>query len=130
MSGGRLLDLLAGSYAVARLDPSAQIPAWAAGEFVSITRTAEELSVVCLESCLPPDVQAERGLRCLRVAGPLAFDLVGILESIARPLADAGIPVFAVSTYDTDYLLVPEAELEGAVEALTAAGHSVRPAER
>jgi hypothetical protein len=120
------LDLLPELFAIVQLEPSAPIPAWATGEFVSATRTPNELSIVCPQGSVPAGVRAERGFRCLRVAGPLAFELVGILESIARPLASAGISIFAVSTYNTDYLLVPAAGCEGAVEALTDAGHSVR----
>lgn len=130
MAEGSNLVLLSERYAAARLAPSAPVPEWAAGEFVSITRTRDELSIVCSEQVVPAGVQAERGFRCLRVGGPLAFDLVGILESVARPLAEAGVPIFAVSTYDTDYILVPGSKLDVAVQALTAAGHSLQHVNR
>lgn len=123
------LTVLPETLAICRLDPGAAVPAWAlsAGGFVSITRTGDELSVVCPEASIPQDVIASRGWRCLRVAGPLDFSLVGVLAALASPLAAAGVSIFAISTYDTDYLLAREADLPGAVEALTAAGHAVEP---
>ena len=120
------LTLLEERLAVSRLEPDAPVPGWARGEFVSITRTPEELSVVCAEAALPADApQAELGWRALQVAGPLDFELTGILSSISQPLADAECSLFALSTYDTDYVLVREADLERAIEALEDAGHSV-----
>ena len=121
------LDLLPELFAVARLDREANVPAWArSSTFFSVTRTPDELSVLCHESVLPSSVKAERGLRCLGVRGPLAFSETGILESLARPLAEAGISIFALSTYDTDYLLLAAAHLERAIQALAEAGHTVR----
>jgi len=117
---------LEGAYAVCRLAADAPLPAWAAGgPFLSITRTADELSVVCRQAVVPEGVRCERGWRCLRVAGTLDFSLVGVLASLLGPLADAGVSVFAVSTFDTDYLLVKEEYLAAAVEVLRRAGHSV-----
>ncbi len=102
------------------------MPAWAqSSAFVSVTRTPGELSVVCHEGVLPSSVEAERGFRCLGVRGPLGFSGTGILESLARPLAEADISIFALSTYDTDYLLVAAESLERAVRALAEAGHIV-----
>ena len=113
-------------FAVCRLPPEAPIPRWeAAVSFLSITRTSEELSVVCPEESIPTGVMAEAGWRCVRVAGPLDFSLVGILAAMVNPLADAGIPVFAISTYDTDYLLVKERTFDRTVSILRAAGHQV-----
>ncbi len=123
-----LLELLPISAAVVRLAPSQALPNWAGGEFVSITRTAEELSVVCVEDRVPDDAAAERGWRCLRVAGPLDFEQVGVIASIAEPLREAGIPIFVVSTYDTDYLLIKASRLEKSIAALRDAGHEVQPA--
>src|SRR5829696_6521082 len=120
------LESLPGRYAVCRVDPVAAIPAWATGPFVSLTRTAEELSVVCSEDNVPPDVRAERGWRCLRVAGTLDFSLVGVLAGLVGPLATAGVSVFAVSTFDTDHLLVKDQDLRRAVDVLRNAGHAVR----
>ncbi len=110
--------------AICRLAADAPLPIWAAGgPLVSITRTADELSIVCLEEQAPDDVTVERGWRCLKVEGPLDFALTGILADLAGVLASAGISIFAISTFDTDYLLVKEETLDGAVEALTVAGH-------
>lgn len=121
------LELLPRTFAVARLAPASPVPRWAqSGDLVCLTRTPTELSIVCDDVSVPLDVQAQRGLRCLRVSGPLDFAETGILESIASPLAHAGITIFAISTYDTDYVLTPATQLEGAVAALIAAGHTVR----
>jgi hypothetical protein len=115
-----------GTYDVCRLAPDAPAPAWAAaGSFVSITRSARELSIVCPERDVPPGVRSERGWRRLEVAGPLDFSLVGVLAALVDPLAHAGIPVFAVSTFDTDHLLIKAVDLDRAVEALKAAGHTI-----
>ena len=92
---------------------------------MSLTRTAEELSVVCLEDGIPAATRVEAGWRCLRVHGPLDFELTGVLSSLAGCLADQSVSIFAVSTYDTDYMLVKEESLRTAVKALTAAGHTV-----
>jgi hypothetical protein len=122
---------LDGRYAVCRLDPGDPLPAWAAGgPFVSVTRTDEELSVVCQQEAVPAGVRCERDWRCLRVAGTLDFALVGVLASLTGPLAEAGVSVFAVSTFDTDYLLVKEEKWEAAVAALRAFGHVVQERRR
>jgi hypothetical protein len=89
-------------------------------------RSGDELSIVCLVERVPEGVMAVRGWRGLRVAGPLDFALVGILAALAVPLAAAGVSIFAVSTYDTDYLFVREQDSETAIRALEAAGHTVR----
>jgi len=115
------LDLM-----VCKLDRKAAIPDWATGRgFFSVTRTADELSIVCAERDLPAGVKCERGWKGLKVEGPLDFSLTGILVSLAKPLADAGISIFAISTHDTDYLLVKAEDLEPAKRALTAAGHAI-----
>ncbi len=119
------LVLLEGRFAVCRLAADAPLPAWPAGPFVSMTRTPDELSVVCRQEDVPDGVRCEPGWRLLRVAGSLDFALVGILASLTAPLADAGIPVFAVSTFDTDYLLVKEDRLRAALAILRHAGHDV-----
>jgi hypothetical protein len=119
------LKVLPGQLAVCRLGPDAPVPLWAAGPVTSITRTEEELSVVCAEEAVPPDVRAERGFHCLSVVGPLDFSGVGILASLALPLADAGVSVFVVSTFDTDLLLVRKTLLSTAVAVLRAAGHRI-----
>jgi hypothetical protein len=118
---------MAGRLAVCRLDPSSPIPAGMSNaRFFSVTRTDEELSVVCPEESAPPGCAAEKGWVALKVAGPLDFGLTGVLSSLAAPLADAGISVFAVSTYETDYLLVRADELDRAIDALVRCGHRCR----
>ena len=115
------------TFAVSRLSGDAPIPTWAAaGSFFSVTRTAEELSVVSRQDLVPDGVRCERGWRCLRVAGTIPFSAVGVLASLATPLAEAGVSAFAVSTFDTDCLLVKENDLAAAVEALQRQGHTVK----
>jgi hypothetical protein len=112
---------------VCKLGAVATIPAWAtAGHFFSITHTADELSIVCHQDAMPEGVIGERGWRCLRVAGTMPFSVVGVLASLTAPLAESGISVFAVSTFDTDYLLVKEKDLASAVDALQRRGHSIQ----
>ena len=114
--------------AVCRLDPDASPPGWAnRGRFSSITRTSEELSVVCPEAAVPDGVKAVKGWRALRVVGSMDFSAVGVLASLTTPLANANIGIFSISTFDTDYLLVRESDLGRAVEALRAFGHVVDP---
>ena len=123
------LRLLAGELAVARLDAGDPIPPWAfEGIVSSITRTGDELSVVCGADAVPSDVRVERGFRCLRVAGPLDFSLTGVLASIAGPLAGARISIFSLSTYDTDYILVRERDVTAAIDCLRNAGHEIATA--
>jgi uncharacterized protein len=117
------LKLLPGQLAVCHLDAGAPPPAWASGPVTSITRTEQEVSVVCAEHAVPADIRAERGFRCLAVAGTLDFSLTGVLASLAAPLADAGVSIFVLSTFDTDLLLVRASVLPEALAALQAAGH-------
>ncbi|GIW34385.1 ACT domain-containing protein [Meiothermus sp.] len=120
------LHLLEGRYAVCQLMAAASVPAWATGQgFVSISRSDEELTVVCHQSRVPPEVKAERDWRCLRLAGPFDFALTGILASVLYPLAEAGVGIFAVSTFNTDYVLLKHHQLKRAVAALEQAGHVV-----
>ncbi len=115
------------TFAICRLDKDVQIPDWAiSGSLLSITRTAKELSIVCPQENVPEGITCEKGWRCLQVQGPLDFSLTGILVSILTPLAQAGISVFAISTYDTDYVMIQEENLERAVLLLSQAGHQVR----
>jgi hypothetical protein len=123
--------LLPGLFAVCRLDADAP-QAWAmsgSSSIVSITRTPSELSIVCAQELVPDGVRCERDWRCLSVEGPLDFSLTGVLAALLAPLAEAGVSIFALSTFDTDYLLVGAAQLDLAIEALSAAGHRVAPAE-
>lgn len=124
------LIALDGPFAVCRLPADAVLHDWATrGPFFSVTRTADELSVVCREVDVPDDVRCERGWVCFRVAGAMPFTAVGILAGLTVPLATAGVGVFAVSTFDTDYLLVKASDRERTVDAWRAAGHRVKPAE-
>jgi hypothetical protein len=121
------LEVVAGRFAVCRLDANAPLPDWAAvaSPFHSVTRTDAELSLVCVEAAVPPGTRAEGGWRCLRVKGPLGFGLTGILASLAVPLASSGVSIFVVSTYDTDYLMLQERDLERGLHALERAGHAI-----
>ena len=120
------LDLLADELAVCRLPVDAAVPNWAwGGELVSITSSDDELSMVCAAAVVPDDVTHSAGWRALKVRGPLDFELVGLLAGLAAALAAAGVPIFALSTYDTDYLLVGQRNLDRAVDALTTAGYRV-----
>lgn len=120
------LIVVDGTFAICKLVADATIPPWAsANQFFSITRTADELSIVCRQDAVPEEIRCERGWRCFRVAGAMPFSVVGVLASLTTPLAEAGISVFAISTFDTDYLLVKEDYFEKAVTALVQAGHSI-----
>lgn len=122
------LDVLPGAVAVCQLAPDDPLPDWldlTDRHLVSVTRTTDELSIVTQQDDVPLGVVAERGWRVLAVRGPLAFSLTGLLAGLAQPLADAGIPIFVLSTYDTDLLLVRDESLGAAVDALRAAGHLV-----
>ena len=118
--------LLPDLYAIARLDGSAAIPKWPAGDFVSITRTRDELSIVCRDDAVPRNVRADRGWRCLALHGPFALDVTGVAAEFTRVLAAAGVSVFVIATFETDYVLVPDRAIERAVAALRAAAHAVQ----
>ncbi|MDO9066765.1 MAG: ACT domain-containing protein [Chloroflexota bacterium] len=104
----------------------APIPSWAfSGSLVSVTRTPDELSIVCPQASVPPGIQSEPGWRCFQVPGPLDFALTGILARLTAPLAATGLPVFALSTFDTDYLLIRQADAARALAAWAASGIEV-----
>ncbi|HHO56761.1 MAG TPA: ACT domain-containing protein [Trueperaceae bacterium] len=109
---------------VCRLEPTAKIPEWLSGSFISITRTREELSIVC-EQFEIEDVLAEKDWRAFMVAGPLDFSEIGILAKLSDTLAKESISIFVISTYDTDYLLVKEKKLLQAIEAFKNDGHEI-----
>jgi hypothetical protein len=121
------LELLPDTLAICRLEPGSPVPSWAAGtsSFLTLSRTAEELSITTLQSAVPSGVPCERDYRAVRVRGPLPLNFVGILAAIADPLAAAGLSIFAISTYDTDYVLVKARELETALRVLRQAGHQI-----
>ena len=113
--------------AISRLAPGGEVPQWAlSGSFRSVSWTPDELSVVCDASLVPQDVRSERGWRGFMVEGPLDFELTGVLLEIAGPLARAGISIFAVSTFDTDYVLVKDAVFLDARRVLAECGHAIR----
>ena len=128
-SGGRGLELVwvAGRYGICRLGAEEEVPEWGRGAFVTVSRTRDELSVVCDFDRVPDEVAAEGPFLLLRVAGQLDLGLVGILASLAGPLATAEVPIFAISTFGTDYLLVQEPDRARAEAALAAAGHRFLP---
>src|SRR6202162_1012582 len=113
-------------YAVCQFHPDKNIPYWALlGDFVSLTRTHEELSIVCQQENVPDDIAAERGWRCVQVQGAFDFSVAGVNASLAVPLANADISVLAIATYATDYLLVKEENIERALLVLEQAGHYI-----
>ena len=126
MSQALALDVMPEELAVSRLEPDAALPQWAtSGLFHAVVRTSGELSIVCPASAVPDSAKTRRGWRGLAVRGPLAFELTGILASLAVPLAQTRVSIFAISTYDTDYILVRQEQLAPAIAALRAAGHEV-----
>lgn len=122
------INLLGDSIAVCRMPPGREvaIPARVGSAIWSLTRTPSETSVVCSADLAPPDAVVESDWSALVVEGPLDFGLTGILVSIAGPLAEAGISIFALSTYDTDYVLVKSDRCQDALRTLEASGHRVR----
>jgi hypothetical protein len=120
---------LPGTYAIVRLAPEAPVPGWATkGDFISITRTADELSVVCPTDSLPSDVHSPQRWICLKLEGPFPFSQTGVLFSFIETLSMKDVPIFAISTYDTDYVLIQE-EFRWAIGVLREAGHELQPRE-
>lgn len=120
------LSLLAASFSICRLAPDAAVPEWARqGQFFSITRTSDELSVIAETALVPERLRTEVDWRVMKVHGPFDFAEVGVLASLLDPLAAAGVSVFTISTFDTDYLLVQRIQLHEAVAGLRDAGHTV-----
>ncbi len=115
------LIILHEQFAICRLEANAPVPDWALSTetFTSITRTQDELSIVCTEANVPNEIKSEKGWRALKVEGPLDFSVTGILASLAKPLAEAQVSIFTVSTFDTDYILVKEDKLDKAVKILS-----------
>jgi|SRR5271170_586572 len=115
-----------GSYAIVHQAPAAPIPAWATkGDFTSITRTTDELSIVCTAKNIPKEIDPDPFWICLKLEGPFAFSQTGILLSFIEPLSNSGVPIFAISTYDTDYVLVQEKFADEALVALEKTGHEL-----
>jgi hypothetical protein len=130
VSGVQLeLEVVAGAYAAARLDRAAPVPSWASdADLCSVTRTRDELSIICPAAQVPDDVRRHGPFTAFAVRGPLDFGAVGVLLSLAAPLAEAGISILAVSTFDTDLVLVPQELAADARTALEVAGHRFPPA--
>lgn len=122
-----VLQLIPGEFAIARLAPDAPVPAWADSRvFGAVTRTADELSILCPAAQVPSDVKHERGWAMLQLQGPFAFTLTGILSSVLAPLAAAKVGILATSTFDTDYVFVKQVQVDDAIRTLESAGHTVR----
>jgi len=120
------LAVLPERFAVCRFGPSEDLPAWATRAPVfSVTRTRDELSIVCPEENIPADTRSAKGWRALRLVGTFDFAMTGILVSVVGPLARVGVSIFSFSTYDTDYVMVREDQLEKARKALTDRGHTI-----
>ena len=119
---------LPGQYAIVKLAPDAPVPDWATrGEFTSISRSPDELSIVCPADNLPSNVNSPHHWVCFKLEGPFPFELTGILLSCIEPLSDNGVPIFAISTFDTDYVLVQEERMGGVTDRLREAGHELLP---
>lgn len=121
---GQRFRALPDLYAVCRLSAHATVPAWATGPFLNLTFTDDELAIICPAERVPANVRAERDWRVLKLVGPFPFTAVGVLASLAEPLARAGISLLSIATYDTDYFLVKSAVFDDAVAVLIAAGHT------
>jgi len=120
------IKLLKNKLSVCRLSNNELIPQWAnESDFFSITKTLDELSIVCTQDKVPSEIQCERDWMAFKVEGPLDFSLIGILSSISTILADEKISIFAISTYDTDYILVKDKEVDKAIEALSAERYQI-----
>lgn len=121
------LDLLEGNFVICRLPPTSSLPSWAFnGPFFSITKTNDELSIITLDdNRLPNDLKCERNWKCFKLRGPFEFSLTGILSSVVGPLGKADVPILAISTFDTDYVLVKDKNLEIAADVLKQNGHTV-----
>jgi hypothetical protein len=121
-----LLSSIPGRFAICQLNRKAKIPDWAfAGEFFFISRTPDELSIICYERYVPSETQFMAGWRGLKIEGPFDFNEIGVLAAITAPLAQAHISLLTFSTYDTDYILLQESQFDGALITLEAAGHEI-----
>jgi uncharacterized protein len=129
MSGRALrFSRLPGKFTVCRLPPDAQVPDWASSAlFSSVTRTADELSIVCALNSVPSEHKPKDPWVCLKLEGPFPLSEVGILASFITPLAEKGVPIFTIATYDTDYVLIGGEHAAVALQALQDAGHELLP---
>ena len=116
--------LLGHGLAVCRLAADASVPAWALdGDFFCVVRTDDELAIVCVEDSVPDGCRAEKGWTAFKLEGPFPFSMTGVLAAFLDPLAQAKIPIFAISTFDTDYVLIKHEDRDRAIRALEGAGH-------
>ena len=120
------LSLLKNKYAICTLPNTAPIPDWALTEIlISITRTDKELTIVCKQDMIPSELQSDINWRCFKIDGSFDLNQTGVISSISSPLADAGISIYVISTYDTDYFLVQDQNLQKAISTLSNSGHSI-----
>ncbi len=119
------LSILPGSFAICRLSPNNEVPGWVWENktLLSVTYTEDELSIVCQSSLVPSNIRAEKGWVAIKVEGPLDFSLTGVLAALSGPLAAGGVSIFALSTFDTDYILVKEQDISQAKRILERKGH-------
>ncbi|MDA8337420.1 MAG: ACT domain-containing protein [Peptococcaceae bacterium] len=121
-----ILLVLPGQFAVCRMDSGREIPGWATdNSFFSVTRTPGELSVICPQDKVPSGIECEMSFRIIRVSGPLSLSLIGLIASISRVIANVGVSLLSISTYETDYILVKDKDLESALAALSREGWQV-----
>jgi hypothetical protein len=126
MSKSFVISVLKDGYKVCRLNAFDGVPDWALDSpLSSVTRTAEELSIVCPDQVAPDEFKSEHEWKCLKIHGPLGFDEVGIISSLTRVLANADISVFVLSTFETDYILVKKMNIEKAAKVLSDSGHEI-----
>jgi hypothetical protein len=120
------LSLLKNKYAICSLPKDAPIPEWAlAQSLASINRTDKELTIVCKQDIIPSQYQSDLNWRCFKIDGSFDLNQIGVISSISSPLADAGISIYVISTYDTDYFLIKDDNLEKTISTLSASGHSI-----
>lgn len=120
------ISICDGLFTVCRLAPGDELPAWSAtSDFISVTRSPDELSIVCCQHLVPQEIQCSRNWRLMRIDGDLDLQMIGVLSGLLAPLARAGVSVFVLSTYDTDYFMVPAQVLGQAAEVLKEEGHRV-----
>jgi hypothetical protein len=126
MTKSFVISVLKDGYKVCRLNAFDGVPDWALETpLSSVTRTAEELSIVCPDQVAPKEMQTEQEWKCLKIHGPLGFDEVGIISGLTKVLADANISVFVLSTFETDYILVKSMNIDQAAKVLADMGHEV-----
>jgi hypothetical protein len=126
--GSLNIELAPERYSLVRLAAGSEIPAWATGQFLSVIRSAEEVSVICRSSAVPDGAERLDDLRYLKAVGPFGLDSVGGIAAIAHPVASAGISLFLVSSWSTDHFFIVNEDLPRALNALAGAGHQVKAA--